>query len=195
MEVEKGQKRLVILDDLVLDVTNFVNSHPGGRFLLENNTGKDISKYFHGGYSYEPDMNASNHKHSNYARTIVNDLIVARYVAKRGTSIMSAKPQMSDEAARDIRTYKFVPRGDQNLASGMANFYPDLTNCGRHYLVQGVNEAGKRIGHARQYTVAASMDKDIYSQTVKALEAKRQGNDEAKEIQELERVINASRDA
>jgi len=108
---------------------------------------------------------------------------------------MSAKPQMSDEAARDIRTYKFVPRGDQNLASGMANFYPDLTNCGRHYLVQGVNEAGKRIGHARQYTVAASMDKDIYSQTVKALEAKRQGNDEAKEIQELERVINASRDA
>lgn len=195
MEVRKGVKKLVILDDLILDITNFTNSHPGGRFLLEKNTGRDISKYFHGGYSYEPIQKASNHKHSNYARTIVNDLIVARFVAKRGTSIMSAKAQVQDDdAPRDIRTYKFVPRGDQNLASGMSNFYPDLTNCGKHYLVQRVNEAGKLIDHARQYTVAASMDQAVYGQTVKALEA--HGTDNAaKETQELERVINAGRNA
>lgn len=71
----------MILDDLVLDVTEFAKSHPGGRFLIEKNIGRDISKYFHGGYSYEPLLGAKNHAHSNYARTIVNSLIVARYTA------------------------------------------------------------------------------------------------------------------
>ena len=35
LEVTKGKQKLVILDDLVLDVTSFAKSHPGGRFLLE----------------------------------------------------------------------------------------------------------------------------------------------------------------
>ena len=77
----KGQKKLVILDDLVLDVTAFASSHPGGRFVLEKSNGKDISKYFHGGYSLEPLQGTPNHTHSNYARIIVNSLIVARYVS------------------------------------------------------------------------------------------------------------------
>ena len=80
---------MVILDDLVLDVTNFAGSHPGGRFLIERNIGKDISKYFHGGYSQEPIQGAKNNKHSNYARKIVNGLIVARYVEKRGKAVMT----------------------------------------------------------------------------------------------------------
>jgi len=50
--------------------------------------GKDISKYFYGGYSYEPQKGAKNHTHSNYARTIVNSLIVARYVSKRDSATM-----------------------------------------------------------------------------------------------------------
>ena len=54
LEVMKGQQKLVVLDDLVLDVTAFASSHPGGRFVLERSNGKDISKYFHGGYSLEP---------------------------------------------------------------------------------------------------------------------------------------------
>ena len=57
--------------------------------MLEKNNGKDISKYFHGGYSFEPLQGAANHKHSNYAREIVNSLIVARYVVKRDTAVMS----------------------------------------------------------------------------------------------------------
>mmetsp|Transcript_14914 Transcript_14914/g.20212 ORF Transcript_14914/g.20212 Transcript_14914/m.20212 type:complete len:172 (+) Transcript_14914:377-892(+) len=88
MEVQKGKQKLLLLDDLVLDVTLFANSHPGGRFLIEKNVGKDISKYFYGGYSYEPQKGAKNHTHSNYARTIVNSLIVARYVSKRDSATM-----------------------------------------------------------------------------------------------------------
>ena len=68
--VEEGRK-LVILDELVLDVGSFISRHPGGRFALENNIGRDISKFFHGGYSLEGNLGpvpAACWKHSNLAR-------------------------------------------------------------------------------------------------------------------------------
>ena len=74
---------------MILDVTLFANSHPGGRFLIEKNSGKDISKFFHGGYNQEPLNGGWNHKHSNYARLIVNSLIVARLKEKREIAFMA----------------------------------------------------------------------------------------------------------
>jgi len=50
--VKNGEK-LVVLDDMVLDVSSFINNHPGGNFSLTHNIGKDISKFFYGGYSLE----------------------------------------------------------------------------------------------------------------------------------------------
>ena len=47
--VKKGRK-LVILDDMVLDVAKFLTCHPGGYFVLNHNIGRDISKFFYGGY-------------------------------------------------------------------------------------------------------------------------------------------------
>mmetsp|Transcript_17074 Transcript_17074/g.26407 ORF Transcript_17074/g.26407 Transcript_17074/m.26407 type:complete len:158 (-) Transcript_17074:1061-1534(-) len=46
-------EKLVILDDLVLDVGSFMDDHPGGRYSIEQNVGKEVSKYFYGGYRYE----------------------------------------------------------------------------------------------------------------------------------------------
>ena len=72
----------MILDELVLDVDKFIDHHPGGRFVLTHNIGRDISKFFHGGYSLEDNMNgppARGYKHSTYARMIVNELAVAVY--------------------------------------------------------------------------------------------------------------------
>lgn len=43
-------KDWVILDDLVLDVSEYASRHPGGAFFLKHSRGKDISKYFYGGY-------------------------------------------------------------------------------------------------------------------------------------------------
>lgn len=53
--VEHGRK-LVILDELVLDIEGFTNHHPGGKFVLFHNVGRDISKFFHGGYSLEGNL-------------------------------------------------------------------------------------------------------------------------------------------
>lgn len=44
-------EQLVILEELVLDVTHFKGSHPGGEKVFTASIGRDVSKFFYGGYS------------------------------------------------------------------------------------------------------------------------------------------------
>ena len=53
--------------------------HPGGTFSLYQNIGRDVSKFFHGGYSLENKSKVPEHRHSNDARMIVNDLIIGKF--------------------------------------------------------------------------------------------------------------------
>ena len=66
----------MILDDMVLDVSDFIFNHPGGKFSLDHNIGKDISKFFYGGYSLENKGRLAPYTHSNDARIAVNYLII-----------------------------------------------------------------------------------------------------------------------
>jgi cytochrome b involved in lipid metabolism len=61
---------------MVLEVSKFLDEHPGGRFSIENNIGRDVSKFFYGGYALENESKVSAHTHSNDARKIVNQLVV-----------------------------------------------------------------------------------------------------------------------
>ena len=72
--------KLVLLDDLVLDVRSFMKSHPGGRFVLKHNIGRDVSKFFHGGHTLENINYVSTHTHSAFAKKITNKLAIARLV-------------------------------------------------------------------------------------------------------------------
>lgn len=49
-EVAKGRP-LVIFDNLVLDVGDYPAHHPGGKFNFTHNYGRDVSKFFFGGYN------------------------------------------------------------------------------------------------------------------------------------------------
>jgi cytochrome b involved in lipid metabolism len=65
-----------------VDVTKFASVHPGGSFLLKHNIGKDVSKFFYGGYSLDGNKMGHNqvgHTHSNFARKLVNRLTIAQY--------------------------------------------------------------------------------------------------------------------
>jgi len=75
--VDKGEE-LVILDDLVLDISKYKFEHPAGAFLLKFNIGNDISKFFYGGYCLEGSQGMKPYNHSNVARIIVNTLVVGR---------------------------------------------------------------------------------------------------------------------
>jgi cytochrome b involved in lipid metabolism len=90
--VAKGQK-LVILDNMVLDVASFVYKHPGGAYLLEYNLGGDISKFFYGSYaldgnSNDPKAKTQKHAHSNIARKTANRLAIG---------ILSSRPYFSGD--------------------------------------------------------------------------------------------------
>jgi cytochrome b involved in lipid metabolism len=75
--INKGDK-LVILDNLVLDISAYRCNHPGGKFVLDQNIGRDISKFFYGGYILENYSGMSTQTHSNIARLIVNSIVIAK---------------------------------------------------------------------------------------------------------------------
>jgi len=79
--VEEG-RQLLILDELVLDVEEFIHHHPGGKFFIKQNIGRDVSKFFYGGYAMEgnrPGQSILGYNHSNIARMIVNSITIGRY--------------------------------------------------------------------------------------------------------------------
>ncbi|KAI8867098.1 stearic acid desaturase [Ramicandelaber brevisporus] len=61
-----GSRKLIVVDGIVLDVTGFMEEHPGGSKLLKNVIGKDASAAVGG----------SMYKHSNAARNIMSHLRV-----------------------------------------------------------------------------------------------------------------------
>ena len=67
-KLKEGKVSLMILDDLVLDVTRYLDDHPGGRFLIEYCIGRDISKFYYGGYALDNNDikgKSKRHAHSN----------------------------------------------------------------------------------------------------------------------------------
>lgn len=54
---------MVIIDNYVLDMGDYHEIHPGGKFVFEKNYGRDISKYFYGAYKLvnSPMENVHNH--------------------------------------------------------------------------------------------------------------------------------------
>jgi len=84
----KGRRHLLLLDDLVLDATDYAPYHPGGKFIIERTRGTDISKFFYGGYNLEPSNNGTNYNHTNYARLACNGLIVGKLVRSVDVSMV-----------------------------------------------------------------------------------------------------------
>ena len=62
-QVKEG-KSLVVFDNLVLDLKGYERIHPGGKFNLMHNLGRDISKFFFGGYNLVNDPVRRPHHHT-----------------------------------------------------------------------------------------------------------------------------------
>ena len=55
--VREGQK-LCILDNVIMDLSGYFHQHPGGQFLLEQTVGRDISKFFYGGFALDGNIDS-----------------------------------------------------------------------------------------------------------------------------------------
>lgn len=76
-QVSYYKRKLVILDQYVIDVNKYVNLHPGGRFVLEGNYGRDITKFFNGAYVMSETSGAGYRTHSPNAWLVSNSLSIA----------------------------------------------------------------------------------------------------------------------
>jgi cytochrome b involved in lipid metabolism len=99
--VMKGDN-LMILDDLVLDVKGFEEFHPGGKWLIEHNIGRDISKFFYGGYKLDNKVDTKGWAHTNFARKMVNSMIIAK-LTKNGEKA-AVKNQVSDASKAKLNS-------------------------------------------------------------------------------------------
>lgn len=107
----KNGEKLAILDDMVLDLTDYMVNHPGGKFSLAHNIGRDVSKFFYGGYSLENQNKVENHVHSNDARRVVNTLIVGKLERDAAYRVMvptAFKEWANANKSGTTKTIKFV---------------------------------------------------------------------------------------
>jgi hypothetical protein len=136
-KVKSGEK-LWILDNIVLDLSEYANKHPGGSFVINRTVGKDVSKFFYGGYALDSNSeavksgNAHVWNHSNIARKIVNQLAVARLVTC-DTPAFSAK--IIENVALNNKTSCLTFKSENGVVPGISSYYPELEMLGQHYLV------------------------------------------------------------
>jgi len=70
-EVKNNGKKWVILDQLVLNVEEFIDEHPGGSKFIKSYLGKDITTAFNGEI----------HDHHNAARNLTTHMRVGKIQA------------------------------------------------------------------------------------------------------------------
>jgi Cytochrome b5-like Heme/Steroid binding domain len=126
--IARGDK-LVILDDMVLDVINFRWEHPGGQFLIDFHIGHDISKYFYGGYVLEHSTGMKPTNHSNVARSIVNGLIIGKLCKVSHTF----EGQIIHCTDVNSNTKVLTMKCDEVIVSG------DVDDFGKHFLIRSLN--------------------------------------------------------
>ena len=161
-------KKYVILDDRVIDLTDYIDSHPGGRFVLNHCVGKDVSKFFYGGYSLEGNLGGSiakGHNHSYYARRIANDLTIAIFEADIPVvdrAKMSLKEELCTVQAPDVHTLHLQTSQKKDA---LRSWYTDERLLGKHFRV----EASFRPLFSRHYTVCNILKPSLCQELVKAL--------------------------
>ena len=67
---------LVICDNLVLRTAGYEKIHPGGKFTITKNFGRDMAKFYYGNYSLTNGKLSKPHTHSGQANLIVKNMIV-----------------------------------------------------------------------------------------------------------------------
>ena len=130
----KAGKKLVILDEMVLDISKFIDYHPGGKFVLQVNTGRDISKFFYGGYALEgntPGSVPKGYNHSNYAKLVIESLVVGVYMKQTSPQTTLVEMQKGREPYMWNSTTGTVFFESDKPA--FRHFYEGLDFCGKHY--------------------------------------------------------------
>jgi len=108
--------------------------------VLQHNIGRDVSKFFYGGYSLEGNMGRSPAQgvaHSTTARRIVNDLAIAHYQKKIEVSstMCRIREDLSEEVSPNTKTIVFENVTGEPVPN-FKTFYQGNDFLAKHFLVR-----------------------------------------------------------
>ena len=72
----KAGEPICICDNLVLRTDGYERLHPGGKFTIVKNFGRDIAKFYYGNYALQAGNIIKPHTHSRQANLILESMIV-----------------------------------------------------------------------------------------------------------------------
>lgn len=162
-QIANGRK-LMVLNQFVLDCTDYISYHPGGRFVIETNVGRDISKFFYGGYCLEGNGGSTpstGYNHSNYAMVIANDLAIA-------INCKETNPEITLTVCNTERTHMwtnsvgtvFFEAKDGKAQANFKNFYDGFHMLGKHYKLRALKR--NALVH-RHYTICNTMRPEVHN--------------------------------
>ena len=159
---------------MVLNLSNFSHHHPGGKFVLDQTAGRDISKFFYGGYALDGNIGLKAgeknlaYAHSNIARKIAFSHIVG-VIEKPEVQENSFDIDHSQTMDLNSSSKSFVFKTKDNLKnSDLAEYFTDISKLGQHYTVAPQDGLGqpfiefKGTQLKRHYTIANCMKKKFY---------------------------------
>jgi len=128
---------LCSLDDLILDVGGFMSRHPAGKFLIQNCIGRDMGKFFHGGYKMEDadnNVQIRPYRHSMAARKIIQELVIGRIETKAREAFCKVVKKV-DIGIDTANFYFEAIDGHKHWSL----FYKDVRHLGKFFLIHDVN--------------------------------------------------------
>lgn len=176
----KQGKKYALFDNYVLDLTWFRHEHPAGSFLIDQNIGKDMGKYFVGSYSMENGVPP--YTHSFIAGQILIKLVCGE-LEETSTPVI-VKSQDLNRSNANLRENKdefhidklsnifyvnskteLIPNVFRfkliNNSSNVMSFYPDLDHSGRSYIIRSM-----QTELCRYYTICNCMNSRFYNRYI-----------------------------
>ena len=159
LEIEQaveGGDTLVICDNLVLRTDGYEKIHPGGKFTIRKNFGRDIAKFYYGNYALTNGMLTTPHTHGGQANLILRSMIVGviedQHDAVEEPTKIFAKHELTD----NIATFTFK-KLDGKKVRNFKGWYFDLGMVAKHFTVSSL-----ALPHIkRQYTICQTMEVQV----------------------------------
>lgn len=165
VEDSNSKRKIVLLDNLVCDITDFINSHPGGASNIEPFVGKDISRYLSGTFAPHSGFKLYKHRfqtikyaiekftigklHDNHQIAFIENnkekiSVYPNCGFERVSYILIAKDTYKVELACNCMDFKF--------AVGL----PGVDFLGRHYSV-----TSKIMNKTRYYSICFILNNQV----------------------------------
>jgi len=131
----KDGENIVIMNELVLNMGDYIGYHPGGRFVLERNVGRDVSKFYCGSYSMLEDGSIKMHNHGQQADWQVYQMIIGHVAGQeKGCETHMVKKVHQALANETTGTFRLETLNKERKYQ-YRDYYSDLSNIGLYYVL------------------------------------------------------------